>query len=856
MATELRRTGISVVGDLPWGTHFCYFYETRQDLIDVLIPYFKTGLENTEFCLWVISDSELLTVEEATSALRNALPDLDRYVAERSIEVVGHEDWFLSGNTFDLYRVADRFKKKLNEALARGYAGMRVNGSPAWLSKAGPKELRKFEAELDKLFPHERTIASCSYPLATIGADAIFDVVRTHQFAIARRQGEWEVVETPELIQAKAEIKRLNEVLEQRVIERTRELAAANEELTKEIAERKRIEEQVRSAEGQSRKMLDTISQQIWGGPSDGTLDYCNYQWRAYAGLELEEIQGDGWQKMLHPDDKERVLKAWYESVATGKPYEQEERHRRADGVYRWFLCRGVPMMDAEGRIERWFGSNTDITELKEAEDALRRSEDRLRLVIDTVPALIHTGLPDGQLDFFNQRWLDFVGLSLEDVSGWKWTAAIHPEDVAAMVERWRAALATGEPYEHEARVRRADGEYRWMVHREAPLRDERGNIVKWYASSIDIEDRKRAEDALRQSEDRLRLIIDTIPTMAWTVRPDGIVDFLNQRWMDYTGLSLEQYVVDPTGPIHPEDVSRIIERWLVEMAVGEAYEEEMRLRSADGEYRWFLVRTAPLRDEQGNLIKWYGVSIDIEDHKRAEERLRATTEQLRALSASLQSARDEESIRIGRELHDELGAALSSLRWDLEEVVEVMSGSTDQSQFAELHKRIEAMIELTDTTVNAVRRIASELRPAALDELGLSAAIEWQARQFQERTGIMVECDCTLENVDLSREQSTAAFRISQEALTNILRHAQATEVHIQIKEEDGEFILTISDNGRGITNEEKLGQRTLGLVGMRERAHLVGGKIDIAGSDGKGTVLTLRFPIVRAGHSLEGGK
>src|SRR5882724_9898102 len=224
MATELRKTGISVIGDLPWGAHFCYFYETKQDLLDVLIPYFKTGLENQEFCLWVISDSELLTVQEATSALRNALPDLDRYLAERSIEVVGHEEWFLSGNIFDPKTVANRFRMRLNEALARGYAGMRVNGSPAWLFDAEPKELRKFEAELDRLFPTERTIASCTYPLASVGSEEVFDVIRTHQFAIARRQGKWQVVETPELLHAKAQIRRLNVGLEQRIVERTTEL--------------------------------------------------------------------------------------------------------------------------------------------------------------------------------------------------------------------------------------------------------------------------------------------------------------------------------------------------------------------------------------------------------------------------------------------------------------------------------------------------------------------------------------------------------------------------------------------------------------------------------------------------------
>lgn len=591
--------------------------------------------------------------------------------------------------------------------------------------------------------------------------------------------------------------------------------------------------------------MLDTIPQQIWSGPGDGTLDYCNYQWRAYAGFELEEIQGDGWQMMLHPDDKERVLKAWYESMATGKPYEQEERHRRGDGAYRWFLCRGVPMMDAEGRIERWFGSNTDITELKEAEDALRRSEDRLRLVIDTVPALIHTGLPDGQLDFFNQRWLDFVGLSLENLSGWKWTAAIHPEDVAAMVERWRAALATGEPYEHEARVRRADGEYRWMAHREVPLRDERGNIVKWYSSSIDIEDRKRAEDALRQSEDHLRLVIDTIPVMAWSFRPDGVVDFLNQRWTDYTGLTLEQYVEEPMGPIHPEDIPGVIEKWRVHMTLGEPYEAETRLRGADGEYRWFLVRTAPLRDESGKIIKWYGVSTDIDDRKRAEEQLKVTSEQLRAFSARLSFAREEEGSRIARELHDELGSVLTSLKWDLEDMSKRCSEQVNQRDYSVLREKIEVMMGLVDGILNSVRRISSELRPDILDDLGLLPAIEWQAKQFESRSGITCKVDSLVDDVHLSREQSTEVFRILQEALTNVLRHARASKVNIVVEELEGELVLEVRDNGRGITEDEIAGSLSLGLIGMRERAHILGGRIEVNGTAGIGTVLMLRVPI-----------
>ena len=151
----------------------------------------------------------------------------------------------------------------------------------------------------------------------------------------------------------------------------------------------------------------------------------------------------------------------------------------------------------------------------------------------------------------------------------------------------------------------------------------------------------------------------------------------------------------------------------------------------------------------------------------------------------------------------------------------------------------------LTDTTINTVRRISSEMRPIALDVLGLIEAIEWQARQFQVRTGIIVQLDCTLEKVDLSLEESTAVVRIFQEGLTNILRHAQATRVNIQMRQEDREFILTINDNGRGITDDEKAGQRTLGLLGMRERATLIGGKIDITGFENQGTIVTLRIPI-----------
>ena len=177
---------------------------------------------------------------------------------------------------------------------------------------------------------------------------------------------------------ARAEIQELNQDLERRVAERTLQLETINQALRKEIAERERAEEAVRGSEDRLRLVIDTISQQIWSGPPDGSLDFCNAQWRSYMGLTQEELQGEGWQNMLHPDDRERVLSAWRESIANGTLYEQEQRHRQFDGQYRWFLARGVPLRDSAGVIVRWYGTNTDIQDLKEAEDRLRESRAEL----------------------------------------------------------------------------------------------------------------------------------------------------------------------------------------------------------------------------------------------------------------------------------------------------------------------------------------------------------------------------------------------------------------------------------------------------------------------------------------------
>src|SRR5207244_1141421 len=228
MTTALRQSGIEPVGEMPWGTHFCHFYETRDDLLQTLLPFFKAGLESGEFCAWVVS--EPLTETEVWHALDEAVPGLSRYVSDDSIEVLNARDVYLAGGEIDLHRIIGNWSAKLERALSRGYEGIRVSGNTAWLEQKQWRDFMEYEAELNRGIVAQPMLVLCTYPLTTCGATEFLDVAGTHQFAVAKRRGRWEVVETPQLTQAKAEIARLNRDLEQRVIERTTELEVAIED--------------------------------------------------------------------------------------------------------------------------------------------------------------------------------------------------------------------------------------------------------------------------------------------------------------------------------------------------------------------------------------------------------------------------------------------------------------------------------------------------------------------------------------------------------------------------------------------------------------------------------------------------
>jgi formate hydrogenlyase transcriptional activator len=262
---------------------------------------------------------------------------------------------------------------------------------------------------------------------------------------------------------------------------------------------------------------------------------------------------------------------------------------------------------------------------LRKALGKLQTSEARLRQVIDTIPTLAWCNLPDGPNEFLNKKWHEYTGLSPEESHGWGWQAAFHPEDLPPLMEKWRELLTSGEPGEIDARLRRRDGVFRWFLIRVEPLRDETGKIIRWYGTSTDIEALKQTEEKLRDDERELRRITDAIPQAIVVLDPSGAPLFANRATLDYTGLSADD-VVSPgfrEQTFHPEDLERLREERQTALERGLPFEAEMRALRKDGEYRWFLIRYNPFRNEQNQVTRWYATGTDIDDRVRAEERTR-----------------------------------------------------------------------------------------------------------------------------------------------------------------------------------------------------------------------------------------
>jgi PAS domain S-box-containing protein len=419
-----------------------------------------------------------------------------------------------------------------------------------------------------------------------------------------------------------SEQKRVAGKLDERVAQRTAELATANEQLKKEVAERRRAEEALLESERESRLIVDSIPGLVSTLTPAGEVEIVNRQVLEYCGRTREELKQWVTSDTVHPEELPRVAEVVTRSMASGDPYEVEARIRRFDGVYRWFQARGLPLRDSNGRIVRWYVLLTDIDASKRAEEALRGSERNLKLIVDTIPALAWSARPDGNAEFFNQHYLDFVGLSAEQARDGGWMAAVHPDDLNGVTATWQRMVASQGAGETEARLRRHDGEYRWFLMRASPLRDEKGHIVKWFGIKTDIEDRKRAEVELRRAYDSVAAAQRLSRTGNFTA--DLVAD--DHKW------SAELYRIFELDPatritvqavrnlIHPEDRPSFDATFARALA-GTDFDGGFRIVTASGKVK-HIHAVAHLLELVAGRPVFIGAIQDVTENKLAEEAL------------------------------------------------------------------------------------------------------------------------------------------------------------------------------------------------------------------------------------------
>jgi PAS domain S-box-containing protein len=363
-----------------------------------------------------------------------------------------------------------------------------------------------------------------------------------------------------------------------------------------------------------------------------------------------------------------------------------------------------------------------------------------------------------------------------------------------------------------------------------------------------DVTEHVRAQSALQEAKEELQQLVESVQAIVWRAAPGSSrFTFVSREAEALLGYPVTRWLEEPAfwaDHLHPEDRdwATSFHTRALEQARDHAF--EFRMIAAGGQVVWLrdVVRVIA---SDGAVRECVGVMFNVTSRREAEEDLRRSQRQLSDLSAHVEWAREEERRTISREIHDELGQALTALKMDLALLSSRLrdggAGVTPEA----LGERLKGMSELTEETIERVRRLARELRPGVLDDLGLEAAIEWQAQDFEARTGIACRAHSNLGDLKLPRPLATAFFRTFQESLTNVARHAQAHKVEVFLNKKGSRLTLEVSDDGRGISEEAVAGAKSLGLLGMRERARRLGGQFAISGARGQGTTVTLSVPL-----------
>jgi PAS domain S-box-containing protein len=606
------------------------------------------------------------------------------------------------------------------------------------------------------------------------------------------------------------------------------------------IARHQRTAEALRQAQQFTREIIDGVAMGIIVYDNELRYVLWNRFMEELTGMPAERVIGRCAPELfndirnLGPD---RLLQRALKGEVFSTPDVQFEIPQT--GRKRWVSVRYAPQRDCDGVIVGVIAMVSDVTARRNAEMALRNSLQRYRSLKDMVPVGIFLTDARGVGQFANEFACRIVGMTPEEVMAGGWTQRLHPDDRERVLAAWQQARDKVEVLESEHRFVHPDGTVTWALVRAVPELGDDGELRGFLGTITDITEHKRSEEALRQSEQRYRhlvehardIIFETDARGNFTyVNGDVVRQILGYEADEVTGMNCLALV----RPDFRDAVAQFYHTQFLER-IENTYLEFPAL-AKNGRQIWFG-QHAQMVMEADRLVGFRAICRDITEQKQAETELQKTSDRLRRLAAHLESVREEENRKIAAEVHDSLGGNLNMIKLGLASYIETLT--TDDP----VRERLDSVLALCEDAIRIARGITASLRPRMLDTLGLVATIRWYAGEFMRMTGLRCAVRAP-EYIRLAPERTTAVFRIIQEALTNVARHAAATAVVIDVVKSQTHLAVTIADDGRGIGSADSDKQNSYGILSMNERSQYLGGHLEIEGTPGHGTVVKLRVP------------
>jgi PAS domain S-box-containing protein len=552
---------------------------------------------------------------------------------------------------------------------------------------------------------------------------------------------------------------------------------------------------------------MDTIPGLVWSALSDGDVEFCNQRWLDYTGMSFHEIKGWGWAAAIHPEDVTDLRERWRTALVGSTSFEAEARMRRSDGCYRWFLFQAVPLRDSGGRIIRWYGTNTDVEELKLVQEELQKQTFRLDQLFEQAPEAVVVLSTEDRIVRVNKEFTRMFGYQPDEALQRPLNDLIVPEAEIESSQAYTRVLKHGGRVEVETVRRRKDGTEIDVSLLAISVRTASGEQVINYAVYRDITERKRAEERLRESEARFQAMADTAPVLIWMTGTDGLCNYFNRPWLEFAGRTMEQEVgLGWVEGVHPDDLQGCHDGFWPAYHARKPFSIEYRLRRADGEYRWMIESGIPRYTSGGEFSGYIGSNIDITDLKRAEAE-RHRSRQLEADLAHINrvSLMGELAASLAHEIKQPIAAAVmdarTCLRWLRSDTPEVAEGC--EAALRMINDATRAA-EVIDRVRSLYRRDTSERELLDLNEIIREIIVLLREKADLNSISIRTEIDSELPLIKADRVQL-------QQVLMNLLlngiesiKDAKGDLTVTSKRTEDGQVLISVRDSGIGLPGED----------------------------------------------------